>query len=93
MVPGRYARSLAPLEDELAEGEIVIEDEPGEDVVDFKHAASPDQPSPEKVENHRVDGHLPFRSWFEQCILGRGLGTPHTSVSSESLVPIVGIDY
>ena len=93
MIPGRYARSLAPLEDELAEGEIVIEDEPGEDVVDFKHAASPDQPSAEKVEKHRVDGHLPFRSWCKQCILGRGLGTPHTSVSSESLVPIVGMDY
>ena len=62
MILGRHARSLAPLEDELAEGEIVIEDEPGEDVVDFKHAASPDQPSAEKVEKHRVDGHFPFRS-------------------------------
>ena len=52
MIPGRYARSLAPLEDELAEGEIVIEDEPGEDVVDFKHAASPDQPSAENGQKH-----------------------------------------
>ena len=43
---------MAPLEDELAEGEIVIEDELGEDVVDFKHAASSDQPSAEKAEKH-----------------------------------------
>ena len=52
MVSGRNARLLAPLEDELAEGEIAIEDEPGEDVVDFKHAATPEQPSAEQVEKH-----------------------------------------
>ena len=62
MVPGRYARLLAPLEDELAEGEIAIDDEPGEDVVDFKHAASPEQPSAGKVKKHRVDGHFPYGS-------------------------------
>ena len=31
MVPGRNARLLAPLEDVLAEGEVAIDDEPGED--------------------------------------------------------------
>ena len=56
MVPGRNARLLAPLEDELAEGEIAIEDEPGEDVVDFKHATSPDQPSAEKLRNTESTG-------------------------------------
>ena len=90
MVP---ARLLAPLEDVLAEGEITIGDEPGEDVVDLKHAASPEQPNAEKVERHRVDGHLPYRSWCNQCILGRGVGTPHATTGSESLVPIVGMDY
>ena len=45
MVSGRTARLLAPFEDVLAEGEVAIEDESGEDVVDLTHAANPEQPS------------------------------------------------
>ena len=57
---------MVPLEDVLAEGEVTIEGESGNDVADFKHATSPEQPSAEKVEVHRVDGHLPYRPWCEQ---------------------------
>ena len=34
-------RLLAPLEDVLAEGEVMIEGESGNDIADLKHAANP----------------------------------------------------
>ena len=84
---------MAPLEDVLAEGEVTIEGESGHDVVDFKHAANPKQPSAEKVKKHRVDGQLPYLSWCKQCIVGRGVGLPRKTSGSESLVLIIGMDY
>ena len=36
---------------------------------------------------------LPFRWWCKQCIMGRGMGTHHTTTGSESLVLIIGLDY
>ena len=85
-------RLLAPVEDVLAEGEVSIQEESGEDVADLKHANSPPQQTPDAIERHRVD-HIPYRSWCKQCILGRGVGTPHTTVSAESARPILGMDY
>ena len=63
MVMGGTARLLAPLEAALEEGEVVIDETQGseEDVVDLKHATSPQQPSAEQVERHRVD-HNPGRT-------------------------------
>ena len=39
-------RLLAPVEDVLAEGEVSIQEESGEDVADLKHANSPSQRLP-----------------------------------------------
>ena len=85
-------RMIAPLEDSLAEGEVQIDDAQDEDVAPARHVASPSQPSQEEVERHRVD-HNPFRSWCKQCVEGRGLGSPHTAVTEQSMVPVVGMDY
>ena len=85
-------RLLAPVEDALAEGEVHIKEESGEDVADFKHASSPQQPSADDVERHRVD-HLPYRSWCKHCIMGRGVGPAHKTIDAKSQTPIVGIDY
>ena len=54
-------RLLAPVEDVLAEGEVSIQEESGEDVADLKHANSPLQQTPDAIERHRVD-HIPYRS-------------------------------
>ena len=70
-------------------GEMAIEGESDNDIADFKHATSPEQPSAEKVEKHRVNGHLPYRSWCKQCILGCGGRISHTTTGSESLVLII----
>ena len=89
---GWNVRLRAPLEGSLAEGEVQIDDAQDEDVAPARHAASPSQPSAKEVERHSVD-HNPFRSWCKQCVEGRGLGSPHTAISEESTVPIVGMDF
>ena len=85
------ARLLAPLEDVLTEGEVTIE-ENNEDVEPRKHVPSPSQPSVDQVERHRAD-HQPYRSRCKRCVMGRGLGFQHQSVSTKSSVPRVGVDY
>ena len=84
--------ALAPLEDALEEGEVSVEEESGEDVPDLKHAKDIRSPSAEQVEKHKVT-HLPYGSWCKHCIMGRGIGRPHTTSTTASSVPIVGMDY
>ena len=82
---------IAPLEDELVEGEINVDESEGQDAEPVKHAKIPSQPTPEQFERHRTD-HYPYRSWCRWCIMGRGIGWPHMA-SAGSTVPRVGIDY
>ena len=92
MVAGDDDDVLAPLEGALEEGEVNVEEESAEDVPDLKHASNVPSPSAEQVEKHRVT-HYPYRSWCKWCIMGRGIGRPHTKSTQESAVPIVGMDY
>ena len=92
MVDQGTSITLAPLEDAAEEGEIHVEEESGEDIPDLKHATDVASPSAEMVEKHTVS-HYPYRSWCKQCVMGRGVGRPHTTSTTESTVPIVGMDY
>ena len=85
---------LAPFEDSLAgmdEGEVHIEED-HEEAAPARHSRSPSTPSKDEEEQHRAD-HYPFRSWCRFCIMGRGVGQPHSAVMEESKVPLVGLDY
>ena len=85
---------LAPFEDSLAgmdEGEVHIEED-HEEAAPARHSRSPSTPSKDDEEQHRAD-HYPFRSWCKFCIMGRGVGQPHSAVMEESRVPLVGLDY
>ena len=92
MVDKGSSRILAPLEDAAEEGEVHVEEESEEDTPDLKHATDVASPSQEAVEKHRVS-HYPYRSWCKQCVMGRGVGRPHTTSTTESVVPIVGMGY
>ena len=63
----------------------------GGDAADLKHATDVKPPSADQVERHRVS-HFPYRSWCKQCVMGRGVGRPHATSTTESSVPIVGMD-
>ena len=34
----------------------------------------PGEPTAAQVEDHRACGHLPFRSWCQECVEARGVG-------------------
>ena len=83
---------IAPLEDELEEGEVSIDEDQSQEAETIKHATDPKDPTPEQLEAHRTGGHYPYRIWCKWCILGRGLGMQHKPTDG-SAVPVVGIDY
>ena len=82
MVEEGSSRILAPAEDELEEGEVQVEEESEEDPADLKHAKDIASPSRDAVEQPRVT-HSPYRSWCKQCVMGRGVGKPHATVTEE----------
>ena len=83
---------IAPLEGELEEGEVSIDEDQSQDAETIKHATDPKDPTPEQLEAHRTGGHYPYRIWCKWCIMGRGLGMQHKPTDG-SAVPVVGIDY
>ncbi len=92
MVEEESSRTLAPVEDELEEGDVHVETESEEEADELKHAKDIARSSHGTVEQHRVT-HVPYRSWCKQCVMGRGVGKPHATVTGESSVPIVGMNY
>ena len=83
---------LAPLEDSLEEGDVRVEGGSEEDALELQHATNVAPSSAEQVETHRVS-HYPYRSRCKQCVMGRGVGKPHTKSTQESVIPIVGMGY
>ena len=63
-----------------------------EEVEPLRNAANPAQPTAVQLEEHRTD-HFPFRTWCKFCIMGRGVGQPHSASQSESTIAVVGLDY
>ena len=89
---------LCPFE-ELPNAEVEGEGEPmvleeGEDEEEcapMRMAPEPGEPTAEEIENHRTT-HLPYRSWCEECVKGRGSGEQHRAGPASS-VPIISCDY
>ena len=69
-----------------------VEEESEEDAAELKHATNIKYPSADQVERHRVS-RVPYRSWCKQCVMGRGVGRPHAASTTESSMPLVGMDY
>ena len=51
----------------------------------------PKLPSKDEVEKHYLT-HLPYRSWCEACVAGRGIGDQHRA-GPELQVPVISCDY
>ena len=67
------------------------EDELEEDLAPKRISPDPGQPTEQEVSEHNVD-HMPYRSWCEFCVKGRGTGEQHRE-SSGSSIPIIAFDY
>ena len=49
-------------------------------------------PSLEEFQKHMMT-HLPYRSWCEYCVKGRGKEAPHRTQSTESDLPEVSVGF
>ena len=85
---GRRESFLAPLSEGVAEGEVHIEGE--DDVEPLKKVKNPKLPTAAEVEEHNRT-HIPFRSWCQWCVEGRGRGDQHRSTPGSS-IPIVSLE-
>jgi hypothetical protein len=82
---------------ENPEGEMVLELEGegegrSEEVAGIKRLADPKKPCVEDIAEHELF-HLPYRSWCEVCVKGRGKSLPHMSGKQERGLPEVHFDY
>jgi len=73
------------------EGEIVELDEQEDDCAPKRLVPEPGEPTREQVEDHRTT-HLPYRSWCETCVQGRGAGEQHRS-GPLGKIPVIACDY
>ena len=48
--------------------------------------------SVEDMGRHRAEGHVPFRSWCEWCVAGRGVGEHHKR-GLQNEIPVIAFDY
>ena len=79
--------------DALAQGEIEdIPDDEAEDLIPKRTSPDPGKPTQAEIDDHQID-HLPFRSWCEECVKGKGTGEQHRSGGHQSAVPVIAFDY
>ena len=78
--------------DEINAGEEVgrVDTIDDEDVQPQQVLNTPDLPSREVIEAHRID-HWPYRSWCRECVEGFGRERPHRH--GEHRVAIISMDY
>ena len=53
----------------------------------------PGEPTASQVEDHRANGHIPFRSWCRECVAGRGTGEQHRKRTGDRAVCVFSFDY
>ena len=53
----------------------------------------PGQPTAGQVEEHRIRGHIPYRSWCRWCVEARATGEQHRGRPDERLVSRFSFDY
>ena len=84
-------------EEENGERIEVKVDEAGDDEQEaepMKKRPNPMLPSSEEIDDHRVAGHYPYRSWCRECVEGRAVGQHHVSAEeSRKKIPTIAFDY
>ena len=81
-------KELLETTDTQKEGELTAEE-----VEERRVLPTPILPSQTEVDHHWLD-HLPFRSWCNICIQGRGRERPHLRThGSKRRIPTLAFDY
>eukprot|EP00971_Amphidinium_carterae_P141841 2809772-Amphidinium_carterae.1 len=73
---------------------ILVEEEGVEERTLAKVLKGPEQPTAAEIEQHEVQGHLPFKRWCPQCVSARGVGQQHRRVAhAEEELPAAHVDF
>ena len=53
----------------------------------------PGEPTASQIEDHRALGHVPYRSWCDECRKGRSTGKQHRHRKGERNISVFSFDY
>ena len=53
----------------------------------------PSEPTPSHIEDHRAEGHIPYRSWCSECVRARGTGEQHRRRKDRREICVFSFDY
>ena len=72
-----------------------LEEREEDDLQGAEHKLLPDpgEPTSADIEDHRACGHVPFRSWCQECVEARGTGEPHRARRGQRAVCVFAFDY
>ena len=54
---------------------------------------SPGNPTDAHREEHRASGHLPYRTWCEECVAARATGEPHRQRTGKRTACVFAFNY
>ena len=86
---GSEERAAPPQEEEQEEaGE-------GSEPANFRATRSPDDPTPQEIEDHAAAGHSPYRAWCRACVAGAGRRERHIrqNDTEHKAAPTLSVDY
>ena len=78
-------------EESVSRGGPAEEDAEGEDCQPKVVSVDPGRPTQAEIDEHCID-HLPYRSWCDCCVRGRGTGEQHRPAGT-STIPVIAFDY
>ena len=88
--PGRTRPATTDVEDMVFGSEDEIPE--CEECQPPRRLGDPVLPSQQEVSDHKCT-HLPYRSWCQWCVQGRGVGPQHYKRGGKSAIPRIGLDY
>ena len=64
-----------------------------EEKVESRVLPRPSEPTQSQEEDHRAEGHIPFRSWCSVCVRARGTGEQHRGRRDRREICTFSFDY
>ena len=90
------ANAQSPVEAEHGVEKIILSDDE-ETEVEVKETCrvlpTPGDPTDAQREEHRACGHIPYRTWCEECVASRATGEPHRRRIGERTTYVFAFDY
>ena len=63
------------------------------DGADARVLPDPGEPTASQIEDHRAFGHVPYRTWCAECVMGRSTGEQHRHRKGDRKICVFSFDY